>query len=115
MFIQEAEGEYRFDSLCSTANPDGCIDAFESGDPSRITYENAAPSNVKEDAAASFAYQINTLYLQDEFPIAQGAVTLVAGAANDQYVYEEFFTPAPQSRVADASLWNIVIGVSYDF
>ncbi len=89
MFIQEAEGEYRFDSLCSTTDPDGCIDAFESGDPSRITYENAAPSNVKEDAAASFAYQINTLYLQDEFPIAQGAVTLVAGVRYDWYTSDD--------------------------
>lgn len=88
MFIQEAEGEYLFDSLCSTADPDGCIDAFESGDPSRITYENAAPSNVKEDAAASFAYQINTLYLQDEFPLAD-EITLVAGLRYDWYTSDD--------------------------
>jgi outer membrane receptor for ferrienterochelin and colicin len=88
MFIQEAEGEYRFDSLCSTTNPDGCIDAFESGDPSRITYENAAPSNVKEDAAASFSYQINTLYLQDEFPLADD-ITLVAGVRYDWYTSDD--------------------------
>lgn len=89
MFIQEAEGEYRFDSLCDENNPDGCIDAFESGDPSRITYENAAPSNIKEDAAASFSYQINTLYLQDEFPIADGGITLVAGVRYDWYTSED--------------------------
>lgn len=88
MFIQEAEGEYRFDSLCSTTNPDGCIDAFESGDPSRITYENASPSNVKEDAAASFSYQINTLYLQDEFPLADN-ITLVAGLRYDWYTGDD--------------------------
>jgi hypothetical protein len=89
MFIQEAEGEFRFDSTCDEDNPDGCIDAFESGDPSRVTYENAAPSNIKEDAAATFAYQINTLYLQDEFPIADGAVTIVAGARYDWYTSED--------------------------
>ena len=89
MFIQESEGEYRFDSLCSSANPDGCIDAFESGDPSRITYENAAPSNIKEDAAASFGYNIHTWYLQDEFPIADGAVTLVAGVRYDWYTSDD--------------------------
>ncbi|MEX2122857.1 MAG: TonB-dependent receptor [Woeseia sp.] len=89
MFIQEAEGEYRFDSLCDDTNPDGCIDAFESGDPSRITYENAAPSNIKEDAGASFKYQINTLYLQDEFPIADGDVTIVAGVRYDWYTSED--------------------------
>lgn len=89
MFIQEAEGEYRFDSLCDETNPSGCIDAFESGDPSRITYENAAPSNIKEDAAASFGYQINTLYLQDEFPIADDNVTVVAGVRYDWYTSED--------------------------
>ncbi|MGH8193279.1 MAG: TonB-dependent receptor [Woeseiaceae bacterium] len=89
MFIQEAEGEYRFDGTCDEDNPDGCIDAFESGDPDRITYENAAPSNVKEDAAASFSYQINTLYLQDEFPIADGDITLVAGVRYDWYTSED--------------------------
>lgn len=87
MFIQEAEGEYRFDSLCSTANPDGCINAFESGDPGSITYENAAPSNVKEDAAASFGYEINTAYLQDEFPV--GPVTIVAGLRYDWYTSDD--------------------------
>ncbi|HEX7061116.1 MAG TPA: carboxypeptidase regulatory-like domain-containing protein [Woeseiaceae bacterium] len=89
VFIQESEGEYRFDSLCDASNPDGCIDAFESGDPGRITYENARGTNVKEDAAASFGYQINTLYLQDEFPIADGDVTLVAGVRYDWYTSDD--------------------------
>jgi len=88
MFIQEAEGEYRFDSgaFCSPANPatfSGCIDAFERGEPSRITYENAAPSNIPQDAAAEFGYEINTAYLQDKFPL--GPVTIVAGVRYDWY------------------------------
>lgn len=92
MFIQESEGEYRFEEPCNSddpANYDACIDAFESGDPTRITYENAALTNIKEDAAASFGYQINTLYLQDEFPIADGDVTLVAGVRYDWYTSDD--------------------------
>jgi hypothetical protein len=93
MFIQEAEGEYLFQSetvsgsnpfqLCSATNPNGCIDAFETGNPNRITYENAAPSNVPTDAAAQFGYEINTVYLQDEFPV--GAFTVVASLRYDWY------------------------------
>ena len=75
MFIQEAEGEYRFSS----------IDDFRDGTPSRITYENAAPSNVKEDAAATFKYEINTVYLQDEFMMANGDVTFIVGLRYDWY------------------------------
>jgi hypothetical protein len=42
---------------------------------------------------------------------------LVGASINDQnqYVFERFFNPAQQSRVADASLWQIRVGVSYDF
>ncbi len=88
LFIQESEGEYRFEG-CDASNPDGCIDSFETGDPTRVTYENAAPSNVKDDAAASFSYQINTLYLQDEFPIANGDITIVAGVRYDWYTSDD--------------------------
>ena len=83
MFIQEAEGEFRFDSSCNAGNPSGCINAFETGDPNLIIYENAAPTNIKEDAAASFGYETNSAYLQDEFPI--GPLTVVAGLRYDWY------------------------------
>lgn len=83
MFIQEAEGEYRFDALCSATNPNGCIDAFRTGNPGRITYENASPSNIPTDAAAQFGYETNTFYLQDTFPV--GPVTVVAGVRYDWY------------------------------
>lgn len=51
---------------------------------------------------------------QASFPHRQ---RLVGASINDQnqYVFERFFTPAQQSRVADASLWQIRVGVSYDF
>lgn len=87
LFIQETEGEFEFEALCSSdpAETDLCIDQFEAGQPDDITYENAAPSNVPADGAALWSYAINTLYLQDEFPIAGGDVTVVAGVRYDWY------------------------------
>ncbi len=85
MFIQEAEGEYRFDRQCSSSNPDGCIDAFQAGTADRITYENAAPSNIKADAAASFGYDINTAYIQDDFTMMNGDLSVVLGLRYDWY------------------------------
>ena len=91
MFIQHTQGEYRFDGSdqCSPTDPDGCIDDFEAGDPDDAFYGNAAPSNNPVEGAASFGYQINTLYLQDEFPIAEGDVTIVAGVRYDWYTTED--------------------------
>jgi outer membrane receptor for ferrienterochelin and colicin len=92
LFIQEAEGEFDFDgrSQCSSSNPNGCIEAFRMGIPDDIIYENAAPTNVKADAAASFEYQINTAYLQDEFTLANGDVTVVAGLRYDWYTSSDY-------------------------
>ncbi len=133
MFIQEAEGEYLFQSetvnagnpvqLCSAANPNGCIDAFERGDPSRITYENAAGTNIPTDAAARFGYEINTAYLQDEFPL--GPVTLVAGLRYDWYTSSDvpkfnqnFFNRngfSNQGNFDGEGLLQPRLGVTFDF
>jgi outer membrane receptor for ferrienterochelin and colicin len=83
MFIQESEGEFRFDRGCSTSNPDGCIDDFEAGLADRITYENAAPSNVKIDAAATFKYKVNSAYIQDD--VVFGDWSIVLGLRYDWY------------------------------
>ncbi|MFK7887482.1 MAG: carboxypeptidase regulatory-like domain-containing protein [Gammaproteobacteria bacterium] len=85
LFIQEAEGEYRFSS----------IDDFRNGTPNRITYENAAPSNNINDAAAQFGYEINTLYLQDEFTFPNSDFTLVAGLRYDGYSSSDAPTANP--------------------
>ncbi|MFK8017636.1 MAG: carboxypeptidase regulatory-like domain-containing protein [Gammaproteobacteria bacterium] len=79
LFIQEAEGEYRFSS----------IDDFRNGTPNRITYENAAPSNNVNDAAAQFGYEINTLYVQDEYTFANADLTVVAGLRYDGYTSDD--------------------------
>jgi outer membrane receptor for ferrienterochelin and colicin len=101
LFIQEAEGEFDFDgrSQCSSSNPNGCIEAFRLGIPDDIIYENAAPTNVKADAAASFEYQINTVYLQDEFTLVNGDVTVVAGLRYDWYTSSDY--PRENSNFVD--------------
>ncbi|AWF81491.1 TonB-dependent receptor [Microbulbifer sp. A4B17] len=75
LFIQEAAGEYRFDS----------IEDFEAGITNRVTYENAAGTNNILDAAAEFSYSIDTLYAQDEYTFANLDLTVVAGLRYDRY------------------------------
>ena len=75
LFIQEAEGEFRFSS----------IDDFEAGTPNRIIYENAAGSNNPDDAAANFSYSINTVYLQDEYYWLDQDMSITFGLRYDWY------------------------------
>ncbi len=87
LFIQETEGEYRFDRSCSPDNPNGCIDAFRAGDlkGGRIYYENARPNNIPAEGAANWAYEINTVYAQDEIVFGGGDITVVAGVRYEWY------------------------------
>jgi len=52
---------------------------------------------------------------EQSFPRSLPMVDFSIDTVNNQYVYEEFFTPAPQARVAEASLWKLIFGVTYDF
>lgn len=79
LFIQEAEGEFRF----------GSIDDFEAGTPWRITYENAAGTNNPDDAAAEFSYQINTAYIQDEYFWLDQDMTITFGLRYDWYTSDD--------------------------
>jgi hypothetical protein len=88
LFIQEAQGEYRFSSVAD----------FEAGTPNRITYENAAPSNVPADAAASFEYAINTAYLQDEILFSDFDLTVIAGLRYDWYTSSDEPNANPNFR-----------------
>ena len=90
LFIQEAEGEYRFRS----------VEAFEAGTPSRITYENAAYTNNKNDAAASFKYDTNTVYLQDEYNFDSLGLTVTGGLRYDWYTSDD--RPAENPVFVDA-------------
>lgn len=91
LFIQETEGEYRFDRSCGASNPNGCIDAFRAGElrGGRIIYENARPNNNPDDGAAEWAYEINTLYLQDEIVLSGGDLTVVAGLRYEWYTSDD--------------------------
>jgi hypothetical protein len=107
VFVQHSVGgEYRFDENrtgwgpdgvpgtaddvpvgCSSRapwSPDGCIDQFEAFSPDDIYYGNA-PSLDPFDAAGMFKYAINTFYLQDEFTMLDGDLTIVAGLRYDWY------------------------------
>ena len=48
------------------------------------------------------------------FPRVQPAVDASINDQN-QYVFEEFIDPARQTRVTDASLWEVRLGVKYTF
>lgn len=89
LFIQEAAGEYRFNS----------IDDFAAGLTSRITYENAALTNTISDAIQGFSYDINTVYIQDEYLFSQADITVVFGLRYDWYSSED--KPAFNQTIAD--------------
>ena len=74
LFVQESEGEFRFNS----------IDDFRNGIAARVIYENAAGTNNAADGAASFEYEVNTLYAQDEWTGPNG-LTVTAGLRYDFY------------------------------
>ncbi|GHF19070.1 Oar protein [Kordiimonas sediminis] len=75
LFVQHTLGEYRFDSIAD----------FEAGIPDRVYYGNAGGTNNPIDAAGTIAYNINTVYLQDEYTFPSGDLTVTAGLRYDWY------------------------------
>lgn len=94
LFIQESQGEFRFRDNSGLGFADG-IDAFEAGRPERVIYENAAPTNNPDDAAANFKYAINTVYAQDEFALLDGDLQITAGLRYDWYTSNDVPTENP--------------------
>ena len=90
LFVQEAEGEYRFSS----------IDDFDAGTPNRITYENAAVTNNPLDAAATFSYEINTAYIQDEYYWLDEDMTITYGLRYDWYTSDDL---PPENPLVEAT------------
>jgi len=74
LFIQEAEGEWVFNS----------INDFRNGDFSDFRYENAAGSNNIADGAADFGYNLTTFYGQDEWQVSD-ALSVTLGLRYDIY------------------------------
>lgn len=97
-FTQHTEGEFVFNSIAD----------FQAGLPNQIFYGNAAGTNNPDDTAAQFEYSINTVFVQDEFPVGDSAdVTL--GLRYDWYEnddkprYNQFF----QARNGFANTQNL--------
>lgn len=87
LFIQEAEGEWVFDSIAD----------FRNGDFSDFKYENAAGTNNIDDGAADFGYNLTTFYVQDEWQMSEDlSVTLglrydVYGSSDKPAFNQNFF------------------------
>ena len=61
------------------------MDRYELGIPDDIYYGSGGGTN-NADAAASFSNVLNTLYIQDEFLMADGDLTVAAGLRYDWFV-----------------------------
>ncbi len=90
MFVQQVDTEIDFDASSGLAGAGGlpgiydpAIENFELGLADNINYNNA-PSGNPEEAAADWGYEINTLYVQDEYDFGTGFV-LTAGLRYDWY------------------------------
>ncbi|GAB5458570.1 MAG: TonB-dependent receptor [Henriciella sp.] len=77
LFAQHTEGQWEFDT----------IDDFENGVLERFFYGNAASGNPL-DVSQEFTYEINTLFLQDEYEFDNGIV-LTAGLRYDFYTSDD--------------------------
>ena len=77
MFVQHTETEIRFDGIQNFR--DGFADAI---------YYNNAPTNVPEDAAAEWGYEVTTFFVQDEFEVGD-RWTFVAGLRYDYYTTDD--------------------------
>ncbi len=93
LFIQHTETELRFNS----------INDFRIGLADDVYYNNAPSHNVN-DAAADWGYDVNTVYIQDEFDVGD-ALTIVAGLRYDWYSTSDA-PPVNPDFVADYGFAN---------
>ncbi|MBL4800242.1 MAG: TonB-dependent receptor [Emcibacter sp.] len=73
LFVNKSLGFYEFDSIAD----------FEAQEASVFRYQNAVTNN-SDDAAASFSYSVNSVYLQDTWTV-NGDLTIMAGLRYDWY------------------------------
>ncbi|MEE4282488.1 MAG: TonB-dependent receptor, partial [Pseudomonadales bacterium] len=77
LFVQHTETEIRFDG----------IENFRNGFADAIYYNNA-PSNNPDDAAAEWGYEVNTVFVQDDFTIGDNLDVLI-GLRYDWYTTDD--------------------------
>jgi len=87
VFVQEALGEWRFNS----------IDDFENQAADRFQYQNAVTNN-SDDAAANFNISKHTLYLQDRWDVSD-KLTVTGGVRVD--LYKQGKSPALNQNFVD--------------
>lgn len=80
LFVRASEGDYNFDCIYAV----DCVNSFESGNAARLNEYNNSFTNNENDAAASFAFEVNSLYVQDEWDVTDD-LSLVYGLRYDWY------------------------------
>ncbi|MEL7186180.1 MAG: TonB-dependent receptor [Pseudomonadota bacterium] len=85
LFIQHTQTEMRF-SAQNSLGLSG-IESFEALFADDIFYNNS-PAHNPTDAAADWGYDVNSVYIQDEFQIGDN-LTIVAGIRHDWYTTDD--------------------------
>ena len=79
IFVARSSGQYVFDCI----NTSHCARSYESQNATSLVYQNAY-TNVKNDGAAQFGYNTDSIYLQDEWQVTPD-FKLEAGVRVDKY------------------------------
>ncbi len=93
IFNPTSNGIYTFDCINTLATDpvNGCANSYEGRQASGFVDYSNAFTNVKNDAAATFEYDINTFYVQDTWDV-NNQLTLQYGIRYDWYTADD--TPA---------------------
>ena len=100
LFNPASNGIYEFECINTLATDpvNGCANSYEGRQADALDDYSNAFTNVKDDAAAAFEYQINTLYVQDTWDV-NGQLTLQYGIRYDWYTSDD--TPALNQNFQD--------------
>ena len=93
LFNPTSNGIYNFDCINTLATDpvNGCANSYEGRQASGFVDYSNAFTNVKNDAAATFEYDVNTFYVQDTWDV-NSQLTLQYGIRYDWYTASD--TPA---------------------
>ncbi|MEL6663238.1 MAG: TonB-dependent receptor, partial [Pseudomonadota bacterium] len=112
LFVPGSEGEYSFDSIAD----------FQARTASSLFYQNAV-TNDEVDGAASFGFEILSLYVQDEWQFNE-KLTVIAGLRYEDYQSDDTITENPNfearygfsnANPVDASIVLPRIGFNYEY